>query len=247
MQNWLKKALGPDIFDSEAYRLLYGSNRQKELAEEILRYYSKYVLFKQKYPENLTQEEVIRLWGEDLWDTYHDFRNNLLDFICIRARILFCEYKGHSHYQRLIGTNEKLTSEIFLTIKQELPRESSAEKEKERLTESLLKLAGLSFDEFAKTKEEVKKYVDKRCAHAEDYSPTQAKEDIFPRVLPIAKLAYGLHRIILSVKRIEGEDYGINISADSGQSFDELIAHYQASFKRGWSKLSELLYEKREQ
>ena len=241
----VEKALGPDIFDSEAYRLLYGSNRQKELAEEILRYYSKYALFKEKYPENLNSKEVMRLWGEDLWDTYHDFRNNLLDFICIRARILFCEYKGDSHYQRLIGTNEKLTSEILLAIKQELHSEGSAEKEKERLTESLLKLAGLSFDEFTKTKEEVKKYVDKRCAHAEDYSPKKAKEDetrlIFPRVLPIAKLAYGLYRIILSVKRIEGEDYGINISINSGKSFDELISYYQASFKRGWPKLLELL------
>lgn len=170
--------VGNVMQDSKAYRLI---KRQINQYSEILRQFAAH-----KYLETKRA-----LWESK--DIYKDIANNFLDKICLNAWNLFGDNKQSnkkSHYLRLLDTNPSLKKSVIEIMNRILPNRFYSDQD--YLKAVLLHIAGLSNEDFDRVQKNLKGYRNKFVAHADDYSPTKASDEIyfFPYLEPLAKLAY---------------------------------------------------------
>ena len=195
--------------NSAQIRLIF--HRLKPLVDEILRCFALKQIF-------LEKQEMEML---------NDIPNALHSKICVNAWILFSDDKYDSYYRELVRLDDSLKQTITGSYKKEACEKIFQEK--------LLKLAGLEKKGFKKAKEQLDDYRNKYLCHREDLYQTDdtQKKDmklVYPDTLLLARLAYGLWRIILGIKRIEESHMGANIKyvGKVDESFDDLISRFKS-------------------
>lgn len=208
-------------FSPDVDRLIY---RQHTRCCDALRYYSnRLVLIEQ---ENRVCQET--------WNAFHDIKNTFYDQFCHISWILLGEQgEAKTHCFRLIDTDDWLTKEVISFSKSIINDIATGTAHKKELfNKALLNLAGITKSDRKKALESLSEYRNKFIAHADDYFPQTPEEIIiYPELLNVAKLIYGLYQI------------NLRVTADKIllQPFDELINNNKKEFEKGLIKLGDLL------